>query len=147
MAATRGRAMLQSRVQSDAAARGAAELRHVVYVIDDEPALRRISCQLIAALGITSVEYARGEDFLRDVEGLEPGCILLDVAMEPMNGLEVQRELRRRYIDWPVIFMSGALRIRASGGDAVEFLEKPFSDEDLMRALHLGFMSLRKGRS
>jgi two-component system, LuxR family, response regulator FixJ len=142
--------MLHTQLQTSARAHRAAPAEPIVYLIDDEPALRRISCYLIGALGLTCVPYSFGEDFLRDVETLEPGCILLDVAMEPMNGFDVQRELRRRAIGWPIVFMSGALKVRADSLEAtlgmVAFLEKPFCDEELMSALHKGFTQLKKAR-
>lgn len=142
--------MLHSKLSSKAA-RTAAEVRQepVVYVIDDEPALRRLSCLLIAALGLDCIQYETGEDFLHDVEALRPGCILLDVMMEPMSGLQVQRELRERGISWPVIFMSGVHAVPPDGPEAAlgmsGFLAKPFRDEELLAALHKGFVALRSG--
>ncbi|HWH17837.1 MAG TPA: response regulator [Allosphingosinicella sp.] len=122
---------------------------HHVYVIDDEASLRDSSCFLLATLGLACTQYANGQDFLADVETLEPGCILLDVLMRRMGGLEVQAELNRRGIDWPIIFMSGhddiPTVVRAMKNGAVEFLEKPFSDEQLLASLHRGFVKLRNG--
>lgn len=120
---------------------------HFVYVIDDEAQLRESSCFLLAALGLSCVQYASGSEFLADVGNLEQGCILLDVIMRDMDGLDVQAELNRRGIDWPIIFMSGhqdtGTVVEAVRGGAVDFLEKPFSDEQLLRALHRGFVKLR----
>lgn len=124
------------------------EPEHLVYVIDDEAGLRTSSCYLIAALGITCLEYASGQDFLAEVDQLEPGCILLDVQMRTMSGLEVQAELQRRKINWPIVFMSGhrdvPTVVQAVREGAVEFLEKPFDDEKLLAALHRGFKVLRE---
>lgn len=121
---------------------------HKVYVIDDEPSLRESSCFLLATLGLACVQYPGGREFLADVERLEPGCILLDVSMDEMNGLEVQRELLRRSIDWPIILMSGhgdvPTVVEGVKKGAVEFLEKPFTEEQLLTALHRGFVRLRQ---
>ena len=125
----------------------------VVYVIDDELPLRQSSCMLISALGLRCVQYPDGGAFLDSVETLEPGCVLLDVLMEPMSGLEVQAEMLKRGIDWPIVFMSGRSHVptvvEAVKKGAVEFLPKPFTDEELLAALHRGFVRLRakEGRS
>jgi len=122
---------------------------HRVYVIDDQPELRESSCFLLTSLGLSCVQYPEGDEFLQDVERLEPGCILLDVVMRKMGGLEVQEELKRRSVSWPIIFMSGhddvPAVIQAVKNGAVEFLEKPFSEEELLAALHRGFVQLREG--
>jgi two-component system response regulator FixJ len=118
-----------------------------VYVIDDEADLRESSCFLLAALGLNCVQYPSGTAFLEDVADLEPGCILLDVVMRNMGGLEVQAELRGRGINWPVVFMSGhqdvPTVVSAVQSGAIEFLAKPFTDEALLAALHRGFIKLR----
>jgi two-component system response regulator FixJ len=123
------------------------DAEHIVYVIDDEPLLRRSSCYLIAALGLSCIQYESGPHFLSAIDDLQPGCILLDMVMTPMDGLGVQSELLARGIDWPIIFMSAAPRTRAIVAamqqGAVEYLEKPFLDEDLLAALHRGFVKLR----
>jgi two-component system, LuxR family, response regulator FixJ len=122
---------------------------HRVYVIDDQPELRESSCFLLTSLGLTCVQYPEGPDFLDEVDRLEPGCILLDLVMHEMDGLEVQQELKRRRVSWPIIFMSGhddiPAVISAVKNGAVEFLEKPFSEEELLAALHRGFVQLREG--
>lgn len=136
--------MLHARLDDEKAARS---VDPIVYVIDDEADLRESSCFLLAALGLNCVQYPSGTAFLEDVETLEPGCILLDVVMRSMGGLEVQAELRRRGIVWPIVFMSGhqdvPTIVSAVKNGAVEFLEKPFSDEALLAALHRGFVKLR----
>lgn len=118
-----------------------------VYVIDDEADLRDSSCFLLAALGLNCVQYPSGAAFLDDVSTLDPGCILLDVIMKNMGGLEVQTELARRGVDWPIVFMSGhqdvPTVVSAVKNGAVEFLQKPFTDEALLAALHRGFVRLR----
>jgi two-component system response regulator FixJ len=144
--------MLHSRLLSDGAQNPFPAIRkHLVYVIDDEPELRASSCFLIEALGLSCIPYACGKDFLRDVNRLEPGCILLDVRMWEMSGLAVQQELLRRGVAWPIVFMSGdddlATVVKAIKNGAIEFLEKPFNDEKLLAALHRGFIVLRDARA
>lgn len=136
--------MLHARLDND---RTFKSVDPFVYVIDDEVDLRESSCFLLAALGLNCVQYPGGPAFLEDVAGLQPGCVLLDVIMKNMNGLEVQAELLRRGIDWPIIFMSGqqdvATVVSAVRNGAIEFLEKPFTDEALLAALHRAFVKLR----
>lgn len=138
--------MLHDRVKPDRSRPSAAA--HHVYVIDDEPDLRQSSCFLMATLDLDCTQFPSGDAFIVAVGDLEPGCILLDVTMRGMSGLEVQAELARRGIDWPIIFMSGhndvATVVRAIKNGAVEFLEKPFSDEQMLAALHRGFRLLRE---
>lgn len=140
--------MLHARVDSESRSRKpAGRGDSIVYVIDDEAELRASSCFLLGTLGLTCFDYPSGKAFLDAVDRLDPGCVLLDVVMRSMDGLEVQSELRRRGIDWPVVFMSGrqdiATVVAALKNGAVEFLEKPFSDEKLLAALHRGFVQLR----
>jgi len=136
--------MLHSRLDDENTVKSADPF---VYVIDDEADLRESSCFLLAALGLNCVQYPSGAAFLEDVSTLEPGCVLLDMIMKNMDGLEVQAELQRRGVDWPIVFMSGhqdtATVVQAVKKGAVEFLEKPFSDEALLAALHRGFVRLR----
>lgn len=142
--------MLHARLDTDTQGlRPFGQGNAIVYVIDDEADLRESSCFLLAALGLTCIQYPSGQAFLDDVEGLQAGCLLLDVVMRSMDGLALQSELLRRGIDWPVIFMSGrqdaATIVRAMKNGAVGFLQKPFGDEQLLSALHKGFVRLRGG--
>ena len=143
--------MRHERWSSPASTEEKEEQEHFVYVVDDELPFRRSSCFLIGALGLTCFQYPDGATFLRDVETLKPGCVLLDVFMEPVGGLEVQNELLRRGIDWPIVFMSGAsdvpIIVEAVRKGAVEFLEKPFTEEELLAALHRGFVKLRSSEA
>ncbi|HEY0626022.1 MAG TPA: response regulator [Allosphingosinicella sp.] len=120
----------------------------VVYVIDDEPHLRESSCFLLRSLDLACIQFPDGRAFLDALHGLQPGCILLDARMRSVGGLEVQDELGRRGVDWPIVFMSGYHDIptvaEAMKNGAVEFLEKPFAEEELLAALHRGFVKLRK---
>lgn len=119
-----------------------------VYVIDDDPSLSGSIRFLLATLKLGSRTFRSGRDFLNCVDGLAPGVILLDIRMPDMDGVAVQEELKRRDIDWPVVFMTGEADMRtlsrAVPRDTAEFILKPFSDEKLLTALNQGFKRLRE---
>ena len=117
-----------------------------VYVVDDEEAVRRSVSFLLRASGFQAELFASGTEFLREVKGLEPGCVLLDVRMPEMDGLEVQRELVQRGVMLPVIVLTGhgdiSTAVQAMKHGAVDFLEKPFEKAALLAALDVGFARL-----
>lgn len=141
--------MLHSRLDPHDRAGGGAGDRHIVYVIDDERDLRHSSCFLIGTLGLDCMQFPSGRAFLAEVDRLEPGCLLLDMWMEGLSGVEVQHALHERGLDWPIIFMSGRRDmpdlVEAARQGGVEFLDKPFDEEHLLAALHRGFVALRGG--
>ncbi|MDQ4087585.1 MAG: response regulator [Pseudomonadota bacterium] len=109
---------------------------HFVYVVDDDRDVRRSLSFMLGASDIRSYPFGSGEDFLEAVPTLQPGCILLDLRMPQMDGFLVMNELARREIDWPVIVMTGhgevPVAVRAMKLGAVDFIEKPFSEETLL---------------
>jgi len=117
-----------------------------VYVVDDEEAVRRSVSFLLRTSGFQAELFASGTEFLREVKGLEPGCVLLDVRMPEMDGLEVQRELVQRGVMLPVIVLTGhgdiSTAVQAMKHGAVDFLEKPFEKAALLAALDVGFARL-----
>lgn len=119
-----------------------------VYVIDDDREIRSSPVLLLRAQGMNARPFARAEDFLEELPFLEPGCLLLDVRMPGMSGLELLAELRRRDCFWPVVIITGhgeiALAVRAVKLGAIEFLEKPYSDEELQLALGEAFKQLEE---
>ena len=108
----------------------------LVYVVDDDRDVRRSLSFMLGASDIRSHPFGSGEDFLDAVPDLQPGCILLDLRMPQMDGFHVMSELARREIDWPVIVMTGhgevPVAVRAMKLGAVDFIEKPFSEEALL---------------
>ncbi|MBX9880389.1 MAG: response regulator transcription factor [Sphingomonas sp.] len=114
-----------------------------VYVVDDEEAVRRSLGFLLRTSGYQASLFASGTEFLREARGLEPGCVLLDVRMPEMDGLEVQREMAARGITLPVIVLTGhgdiTTAVQAMKAGAVDFLEKPFEKAALLTALEAGF--------
>lgn len=107
-----------------------------IYVIDDDRDVLSSTSLIIQAAGGSASGYASGPDFFAAVPSLDPGCILLDIRMAPMDGLQVLRELRQRGLDWPVIIITGhgdiPLAVETMKLGAVDFMEKPFSHPDLL---------------
>lgn len=117
-----------------------------VYVVDDDEAIRRSLSFMLRTSGYKVELFASGEAFLKAAGKLEPGCVLLDIRMAGMDGLEVQQALARDGIGLPVIIMTGHgdvnLAVRAMKGGAIDFIEKPFEKVVLMSALDQGFARL-----
>src|SRR5437016_5053888 len=117
-----------------------------VYLIDDDEAVRRSAGFMLKTSGYSVCPFESGVAFLKEVKELEPGCILLDVRMPGLDGLEVQRELGNRGINFPVIVMTGhgdiAVAVQAMKAGAVDFIEKPFEKAVLLHALEEGLARL-----
>ena len=111
----------------------------VSYLVDDEYAVRDSLALLIESTGQTVRSFESALDFLNGYEPTQPGCLLLDVRMPTMSGLELQSELLRREIAIPIIFISGHAGIpdsaKAFRAGAVDFLEKPFNNELLLERI------------
>lgn len=107
-----------------------------VFVVDDDHAVRRFLCGLIASVDLRVEAYASAREFLDAYEPGRPGCLLLDIRMPGMSGLELQKELAERAIDLPVIILTGhgdvQLAVHAMKAGAVDFIEKPFNNELLL---------------
>lgn len=117
-----------------------------VYVVDDDEAIRRSLSFMLRTSGHKADVFESGEDFLKAAARLAPGCVLLDIRMGGMDGLEVQRALADHGVALPVIIMTGhgdvALAVRAMKAGAIDFIEKPFEKAVLMSALEQGFARL-----
>jgi len=111
----------------------------LVYVVDDEFAVRDSLTLLVESTGQAVRSFASAEEFLNDYSPDQPGCLLLDIRMPSMSGLELQDELLSRDICIPIIFISGHARIPDSAhafrAGAVDFLEKPFDNATLMERI------------
>lgn len=117
-----------------------------VYVVDDDEAIRRSLSFMLRTSGHSVALFENGEEFLKAAARLTPGCVLLDIRMNGMDGLEVQKALAESGISLPVIVMTGhgdvGLAVRAMKAGAIDFIEKPFEKTVLMAALDQGFARL-----
>lgn len=113
-----------------------------VFVIDDDAAIREALDGLIRSIRLNVQTFGTTKEFLEFPRPDAPGCIVLDVRLPGPNGLDFQRELTKLGINLPVIFITGhgdvPMSVRAIKSGAIEFLTKPFRDQDLIDAIHLG---------
>jgi FixJ family two-component response regulator len=113
--------------------------RPTVYVIDDDPLIRKSLECLFELEGISSRSFPSAEDFLRNCSADGHGCLLLDVKMPGLSGLQLQNELDALGILLPIIFMTGhgniPMSVQAMRAGAVNFLQKPFDDSALLDAV------------
>jgi two-component system, LuxR family, response regulator FixJ len=107
-----------------------------VYVVDDDPGALRSLCWLIAQVGLPVRAFSSGQEFLDAYRSPAPGCLVLDVRMPEMGGLEVQQQLARSGIGLPIIFITAHGDVptcaRAIKAGALEFLEKPVNGKDFL---------------
>ena len=112
----------------------------VVCVVDDDPALRKSLCFLLESVDLPTCGFAASQDFLNHYEQLRIGCLLLDVRMPHMGGLELQEELQRRGSAIPIILITGhgdvPLAVRGMKNGAFDFFEKPINDQLLLDRIH-----------
>ena len=125
--------------------------KRLVYLVDDDDAVRRSADFMLKTSGYEVEAFASGVDFLKHIRQAPVGCILLDVRMPGMDGLEVQRELRSQGINMPVIVLTGHgdvnVAVAAMKAGAVDFIEKPFEKAVLQSALDEAFAQIeRSGR-
>ena len=110
-----------------------------VYIVDDDEAVRRALTRSLEQRGFTVSSYASAEAFLASYEHESPGCLVLDVRMPGINGLELQEILAEKQIPLPIIFITGhgdiPMSVRAMKGGATDFLEKPYPVEMLVERL------------
>jgi two-component system, LuxR family, response regulator FixJ len=121
----------------------------VVHVVDDDAAIRQSLERLLDSAGFTPVSYETPLVFLAAASGRLTGCILLDLWMPGMDGLEVQTHLRRMGVLLPVIVMTAGgnvqTAVRAMKAGAIDFIEKPFDDEVLLNAIKGSLAPARQG--
>jgi FixJ family two-component response regulator len=108
----------------------------VVMVVDDDSGVRNAMRALLKSVGINATLFSSAQEFLTAYDPLQPGCLLLDIRMPGMSGMELQQELNLRGAVIPVIFMSGnadiPMAVEAMQHGAFDFLQKPFRDQDLL---------------
>jgi len=128
--------MLAEPDQTSSISRNLMDQRVSVFVVDDDQAVRDSVRWLIETNGRQAKTFASAREFLDQYDGMQPGCLVLDIRMPGMTGLELQDHLNEARIDLPTIFVTGhadvPMAIRAVKSGAFDFLEKPFDDQLLM---------------
>jgi FixJ family two-component response regulator len=111
----------------------------IVFVVDDDPSMREALADLIASVGLSVEAFKSAPEFLERRRPDAPACLVLDVRLPGLSGLDLQRELLRTEAPIPIIFITGhgdiPMSVRAMKEGAVEFLPKPFRDQDLLDAI------------
>jgi FixJ family two-component response regulator len=113
-----------------------------VFVVDDEPSVCVSLKRLLRSVGLEARTFASAQEFLRCERPNAPGCLVLDVRLPGLSGLDLQQELAAEKIDLPIVFITGhgdiPMSVRAMKAGAVEFLTKPFREQDLLEAIQRG---------
>lgn len=124
-------------------------MKRIVYIVDDTEEVRTSLAFLLQVEGYACRTFSNGSEFLTDLLGLDPGCVLLDFQMPGLTGLEVLSELRWMEIGWPVVMMSGQghsnVGLDAMSRGAFDFLDKPFEEDRLIQILDRAFSSGKIG--
>ncbi|HMH00944.1 MAG TPA: response regulator transcription factor, partial [Terriglobales bacterium] len=117
------------------------EAAPVVFVVDDDPSVRRAIKRLVESVGLQVELFGSAQEFLRSKRPNAPSCLVLDIRLPGISGLDFQRELADANIHIPIIFITAhgdiPMTVRAMKAGAVEFLTKPFRDQDLLDAVHV----------
>ncbi len=123
----------------------------VVHIIDDDPAMRSALEGLFETVGLGTRTYAAARDFLATSLADQPGCIVIDIRLPDMNGLDFQAQLIRIGVRLPVVMITGfgdiPMSVRAMKSGAVDFLSKPFRDQDMLDAVMAAIERDRHRRS
>jgi RNA polymerase sigma factor (sigma-70 family) len=112
----------------------------IVFVVDDDAAVRDAIKNLLESVGIRVETFVSGAEFLAKTRADAPSCLILDVRLPGMSGLEFQRELIAAGVEIPIIFITGhgdiPITVQAMKAGAVDFLTKPFREQELLDAIH-----------
>src|SRR5580692_7732665 len=110
-----------------------------VFIIDDDRGMRQAIQDLVESVGLRAESFASGEEFLRRQRAANPSCLVLDVRLPQLSGLDFQRHLAESGVQVPIIFITAhgdiPMSVQALKSGAVEFLTKPFRDQDLLDAI------------
>lgn len=116
------------------------DLHPTIFVIDDDEAVRDALEQLFLSVDLKVAAYASGKAFLEDYVSGVPGCLITDIRMPGMSGMELQQEIKSRAIDLPIIMITGhgdvETGIRAMKSGASDFIQKPFNDQKLLEIVN-----------
>jgi FixJ family two-component response regulator len=122
----------------------------IIFVVDDDPSVRRALKRLISSAGFQVETFASAQDFLQSSRHDGPACLVLDVRLPGVSGLDLQEQLTAAGLNMPIVFITGhgdiPMSVRAMKAGAVDFLPKPFNDQDLLGAIHLALEKDKKTR-
>ena len=112
----------------------------IIFVVDDDEAVRLSTEMLIRSMGLRVESFESAAEFLEDFDPQQPGCIILDIRMPGMSGLELQEHLNEIQATIPVIFVTGhgdvPMAVKAMKAGAIDFIQKPFRDQELIDRVH-----------
>jgi len=121
-----------------------------VFIVDDDPSVRKALKRLIESVGLEVETLTSAQEFSDQEQPDKPSCLVLDVRMPGLSGLDLQDELAARGLNMPIIFITGhgniPMGVRAMKAGAVDFIEKPFDDQALLDAIHQAIEQDRKAR-
>jgi FixJ family two-component response regulator len=127
------------------------ELQPIVFVIDDDPSLRKALTSLFRSVGLQVEVFGSAPEFLQSTLADVPSCLVLDIRLPGPSGLDFQAELAKANIRIPIIFITGhgdiPMTVRAMKAGAVDFLSKPFRDQDMLDAVATAIERDRKRRT
>src|SRR5262245_5490650 len=122
----------------------------LVCVVDDDAPLRESLTNLLRSVGLQVAAFASAQEFLGSTHPDVPGCLVLDVRLPGLSGLDLQQQLAQADMAMPIIFITGhgdiPMTVQAMKAGAVEFLTKPFRDQDLLDAIHQALARARQAR-
>ena len=122
----------------------------MVFIVDDDQSVRRGLVSLLNSVGLNAMAFASAQEFLQHKRPDAPACLVLDVRLPDLSGLDLQRRLGQSDEAIPIIFITGhgdiPMTVRAIKAGAVEFLTKPFKDQDLLDAIHQALKADRAAR-
>jgi len=124
--------------------------RPTVFVVDDDASVREAVRSLLRSVGLSVETFSTAQEFLSSPRNTAPGCLVLDVRLPGIGGLELQHQLAERNLHVPIVFITGhgdiPMSVRAIKAGAVEFLTKPFRDQDLLDAVQQAIDRDRRAR-
>jgi FixJ family two-component response regulator len=128
-----------------------SDIKPVVFVVDDDASMRRAVSNLIRSVGFRAEAFATAQEFLAVNPPDTPSCLILDVRLPQVSGLDIQAELIKTQKQLPIIFITGygdiPMSVKAMKAGAVEFLTKPFRDQDLLDAVSVALERSRLNRT
>lgn len=112
----------------------------IIFVVDDDEAVRLSTEMLIKSMGLRVESFHSAAEFLEDFDPQQPGCVILDIRMPGMSGLELQQHLNEMKASIPIVFVTGhgdvPMAVQAMKAGAVDFIQKPFRDQELIDRVH-----------